>query len=83
MDGMQQTGTPAVAFEHVSKRFGDAVAVRVRREEMGDAFAIRPIHDEAELAQRHAPGVALRLAIQGPESKGGLRHVRRGGGDQG
>ncbi len=27
MDGMQQTGTPAVAFEHVSKRFGDAVAV--------------------------------------------------------
>ena len=25
--GMQQTGTPAVAFEHVSKRFGDAVAV--------------------------------------------------------
>ena len=27
MDGMEQTGTPAVAFEHVTKRFGDAVAV--------------------------------------------------------
>ena len=56
----------------------DPVAIAVGGEQIRHGRAIRAIHGEGELPQRHAPRVLLAHSVERPIAKAGLRHVRRG-----